>query len=75
MTFLAPWAMAIAGLAAAGVVALHLVARQRPAAYLLPTARFIPDQRTLVSRVATRPRDLLLLALRVLLLLFARKTA
>ena len=71
MTFLAPWAMAIAGLAAAGVVALHLVARQRPAAYLLPTARFIPDQRTLVSRVATRPRDLLLLALRVSLLLFA----
>ena len=71
MTFLAPWAMAIAGLAAAGVVALHLVARQRPAAYQLPTARFIPDQRTLVSRVATRPRGLLLLALRVLLLLFA----
>ena len=71
MTFLAPWAMAIAGLAAAGVVVLHLVALQRPASYLLPTARFIPDQRTLVSRVATRPRDLLLLALRVLLLLFA----
>ena len=71
MTFLAPWAMAIAGLAAAGMVALHLVARQRPAAYLLPTARFIPDQHTLVSRVATWPTDLLLLALRVLLLLFA----
>ena len=71
MTFLAPWALAIAGLAAAGVVVLHLVARQRPAAYLLPTARFIPDQRTLVSRVATRPRDLLLLALRVLLMLFS----
>ena len=71
MTFLAPWALAIAGLAAAGVVALHLVALQRPASYLLPTARFIPDQRTLVSRVATRPRDLLLLVLRVLLMLFA----
>jgi hypothetical protein len=69
MTFLAPWAFAIAGLAAAGMVLLHLVARQRPAAYVLPTTRFIPDQRTLVSRAATRPRDLVLLALRVLLLL------
>ena len=69
MSFLAPWALAIAGIAAAGMVLLHLVARQRPAAYVLPTTRFIPDQRTLVSRAATRPRDLLLLALRVLLLL------
>ena len=69
MSFLAPWAFAIAGVAAAGMVLLHLVARQRPAAYWLPTTRFVPDQRTLVSRAATRPRDLLLLALRVLLLL------
>jgi hypothetical protein len=71
MSFLAPWAFAIAGLAAAGMVLLHLVARQRPAAYTLPTTRFIPDQRTLVSRAATRPRDLLLLLLRVLLILSA----
>jgi hypothetical protein len=71
MSFLAPWALAIGGLAAAGAVLLHLVAQQRPAAYLLPTARFIPDRRTLVRRIATRPRDLLLLALRVLLLLSA----
>jgi hypothetical protein len=71
VSFLAPWALAIGALAAAGVVLLHLVARQRPAAYLLPTTRFIPDRRTLVSRVATRPRDLLLLALRVLLVLAA----
>ena len=71
MTFLAPWALAIAGAAAAGLVLLHLVAQQRPAAYLLPTTRFIPDKRTLVSRAATRPRDLLLLLLRVLLLLAA----
>ncbi|MDB4881246.1 MAG: hypothetical protein JWL95_12 [Gemmatimonadetes bacterium] len=69
MSFLAPWAFAVAGMAAMGMVLLHLVARQRPAAYVLPTTRFIPDQRTLVSRAATRPRDLLLLALRVLLLL------
>jgi hypothetical protein len=71
MSFLAPWAFAIAAIAAAGMVLLHLVARQRPAAYVLPTTRFIPDQRTLVSRAATRPRDLLLLLLRVLLLLSA----
>lgn len=71
MTFLAPWALAIGGLAAAGTVVLHLVARQRPAAYVLPTTRFVPDRRTLVSRIATRPRDLPLLALRVLLLLSA----
>ena len=71
MTFLAPWALAIGGSAAAGTVLLHLVARQRPAAYVLPTTRFIPDRRTLVSRVATRPRDLVLLALRLVLLLSA----
>src|SRR3954469_8822406 len=71
MTFLAPWAFAIGVLGALGVVVFHLVARTRPAAYVLPTARFIPDQRSLVSRVASRPRDLLLLLLRVLLLLVA----
>ena len=71
MTFLAPWALVIGALAAAGMVALHLVARQRPAAYVLPTTRFVPDERTLVSRAATRPRDLLLLVLRVLLVLVA----
>jgi hypothetical protein len=71
VTFLAPWALVAGVLAAAGLVVLHLVARQRPAAYPLPTARFVPDRRTLVSRVSRRPRDLLLLALRVLLVLSA----
>ena len=71
MTLLAPWAFGIAALAALGTVLLHLVAQQRPAAFFLPTARFIPDRRTLVSRVTTRPRDLLLLLLRVLVLLAA----
>lgn len=71
MTFLSPWALAIGALAAIGAILLHLVARQRPASYVLPTARFIPDRRTLVRRMATRPRDLVLLALRVLLLLSA----
>lgn len=71
MTFLSPWALLIGALAAAGVVLLHLVARQRPASFVLPTARFIPDRRTLVRRMARTPRDLMLLALRVLLLLSA----
>ena len=71
MSFLAPWALVAGALAAVGLVVLHLVARQRPAAYPLPTARFVPDRRTLVSRVSRRPRDLLLLALRVLLVLSA----
>lgn len=71
MTFLAPWALVAGVLAAAGMITLHLVARQRPAAYPLPTARFVPDRRTLVSRVSRRPRDLLLLLLRVLLVLSA----
>lgn len=71
MTFLAPWALLVGALAAVGLVALHLVARQRPASYPLPTARFVPDRRTLVSRVSTRPRDLLLLLLRVVLVLSA----
>lgn len=71
MTFLAPWAL-LAGVAGAlGMVLLHLVSRQRPAEYALPTARFIPDQRLLVSRAALKPRDLLLLALRALMLLAA----
>ena len=71
MIFLAPWALAIGVMSALGVVVFHLVAQTRPAAYVLPTARFIPDQRSLVSRVASRPRDLVLLLLRVLLLLTA----
>lgn len=71
MTVLAPWALAVGALAAAGAVLLHLVARQRPAAMLLPTARFIADRRSLVSAIVRRPRDVLLLALRVLTLLAA----
>lgn len=71
MTFLAPWALLAGVLAAAGLVVLHLVARQRPAAYPLPTARFVPDRRTLVSRVSSRPRDLWLLLLRIVLVLSA----
>lgn len=71
MTFLAPWAMALGALGAATTLLLHLVARHQPAAWVLPTARFIPERHALVSRAAARPRDLLLLAVRMLLLLLA----
>jgi len=71
VTFLAPWALLVGVVSAAALVLLHLVARRQPATYLLPTARFIPDRQTLVSRAASRPHDLLLLLLRVLLVLFA----
>lgn len=71
MTFLAPWALAIGAAAAAALVVLHLVARQRPAAYALPTARFVPDRRSLVRRVSSLPREVPLLLLRMLLVLSA----
>ena len=69
MSFLAPWFLAGAALAAAGVVALHFLAFQRPRPAVLPTARFLPDRPARAASPARRPRDLLLLALRVLLVL------
>jgi len=69
MHWIVPWAMALGFAGAVGAVLLHLIARRRPAAWLLPTARFIPDRQTEVSRAVSRPHDLLLLALRALLLL------
>lgn len=71
MTFLAPWALALGIAGAVGALLLHLVARQRPASYLLPTARFVPGRDTLVSRATSRPTELLLLAIRMLLLVAA----
>jgi hypothetical protein len=62
------------GLLAAGLLAalvplvLHLIARRPPERVALPTARFLaPDSRTAI-RLRRRPTDLLLLALRMLLL-------
>ncbi len=62
------------GLLAAGLLTalvplvLHLIARRPPERVALPTARFLaPDSRTAI-RLRRRPTDLLLLALRMLLL-------
>jgi hypothetical protein len=69
VTFLAPWLLLAAAATAAAVVALHFLAWQRPRSVPLPTARFVPDRPARAASRAKRPRDLLLLALRVLLVL------
>ena len=69
MTLLAPvWLFAgIAG--ALGVLALHFIARQRPAPMMMPTARFVPDVPARAASRAPRPTDLLLLVMRALAVL------
>ncbi len=42
MIWLAPWALGVGGAALLGVVAAHLLSRQRPRALPLATARFLP---------------------------------
>ena len=64
MTLLAPIWLLAGVLAALGVLALHLIARQRPAPMDLPTARFVPDLPARAASRARRPTDLLLLLLR-----------
>ena len=71
MTWIAPWALAVAGLAAAAAGLLHLLARDRPPRWLLPTARFVAAGSARATRRARTPRDLPLLALRVAALMLA----
>ncbi|MBA3558107.1 MAG: BatA domain-containing protein [Gemmatimonadaceae bacterium] len=71
MILLAPWFMVAAIAAASGVVALHFLARQRPRAAILPTARFVPDRPARSAGRSNRPTDLILLALRVITVLLA----
>ena len=44
MSWLLPSALAIGGVAAMAAIALHFIARSRPFAEPLPTARFIPER-------------------------------
>ena len=44
MTLLAPIWLVAGAAAAFAVLALHFIARQRPAPMTLPTTRFIPDK-------------------------------
>lgn len=69
MTLLAPAFFYASLLVAAGAVALHFIVTRQPRAGVLPTARFVPDLPATATARATRPSDLLLLLLRVLLVL------
>ena len=63
MTWLLPSALAIGGIAAAVAVALHFIARSRPLAEPLPTARFIPER-----PIHARARSIALTDVRLLLI-------
>lgn len=69
MTWLAPVWFALAAVAAAGAVALHLIAAARARPSMLPTARFVPAGTATASARAARPTDVPLLAVRVATLL------
>jgi hypothetical protein len=57
---------AIGGVAAAVTIALHFIARSRPLAEPLPTARFIPQQALQARARSIALSDLLLLVMRVI---------
>ncbi len=65
MSFLAPWALWVAGGVSAAVIALHILASKNPKVTALPTARFIPDVPLRATARALRLSDVLLLLLRV----------
>jgi hypothetical protein len=65
MTFLAPGFLLAAAAAAAVTVGLHFLVTRQPPSASLPTARFIPVASTTIVAAARRPRDLLLLLVRV----------
>lgn len=65
MSLAAPWFAAAALAAAAAVVLLHFLARERPPAAFLPTARFVPPHPVHAPSRSARPSDLPLLLLRV----------
>jgi len=65
MTWLFPSALAIAGVAALAAIALHFIARSRPLAEPLPTARFVPVRPIHARTRSIALSDVLLLALRI----------
>jgi hypothetical protein len=74
MSWLIPTALTVAAIGALATVALHFIARSRPVAEPLPTARFIPDRAIHARTRSIALTDILLLLLRlaaVLLLGFA----
>lgn len=71
MTFLAPGFLFAAFGVAATVAALHFIVTRQPRAGVLPTARFVPDLPATATARATRPSDILLMLLRILIVLAA----
>lgn len=65
MSWLLPSALGIAAAACVALIAAHLIARDRPVAEPLPTARFVPDRRIHARTTSIALSDLLLLALRI----------
>lgn len=64
MSWLLPSALGISAIAIAVAVALHFIARSRPVAEPLPTARFVPRRPVHARTRSLAPSDLLLLLLR-----------
>jgi hypothetical protein len=69
MSWLIPSALGIAAAAALVVVALHFIARSRPLAEPLPTARFVPERPIHARTRSLALTDLLLLLMRVIAVL------
>ena len=69
--FLAPGFFFASLVVAAAVAALHFIVTRQPRAGILPTARFVPDLPATATARATRPSDLPLMLLRMLLILAA----
>ncbi len=69
MSVLLPWLAAAGVLGALAMAALHLLARNEPPRWLLPTARFVPESRERAPSRALHLSDKRLLALRVVALL------
>jgi hypothetical protein len=65
MSWLLPSALAIAAIAIVGVIALHFIARSRPLAEPLPTARFVPQRAVRARARSLALSDVLLLLLRI----------
>lgn len=63
-----PWALGAGALGMAGVVAAHLLSRQRPRALQLATARFLPAGMLEATTLQRRPTDRWWMALRLLVL-------
>jgi len=68
MTWLAPWALAGGALALLGVVAAHLLSRQRPRALALATTRFLPSGMLEATTLRRVPMDRWWMLLRLLII-------